>query len=67
MPKYVILCPSCNSEFISYEKYISHVFEKHQDQPSLRMQAKVIKKEIDEGSANNSPIRKPERGGKKGP
>jgi sulfur relay (sulfurtransferase) DsrC/TusE family protein len=54
LPKFVILCPSCNSEFISYEIYISHVFEKHQDQPSLRMQAKVIKKKIDEDSANLS-------------
>ena len=66
MPKYVILCPSCNSEFTSYEKYIGHVFEKHQDQPSLRMQAKVIKKEIDEGSADDGPVRKAERGEKIG-
>jgi hypothetical protein len=32
------------------------------------MQARVIKKELYEASsANNSPITKPERGGKKGP
>jgi uncharacterized C2H2 Zn-finger protein len=48
MPKYMVLCPSCNSEFLSYEEYISHVFEKHEDQSSVRMQAKIIKKEIDE-------------------
>jgi uncharacterized C2H2 Zn-finger protein len=32
MPKYLVVCPSCNSEFLSYEEYISHVFEKHEDQ-----------------------------------
>jgi hypothetical protein len=48
MPKYLVVCPSCNSEFLSYEEYISHVFEKHEDQPSIRMQAKIIKKEINE-------------------
>jgi len=26
----------------------SHVLEKHEDQPSVRMQAKIIKKEINE-------------------
>ncbi|MGC2683376.1 MAG: hypothetical protein WA323_16060 [Candidatus Nitrosopolaris sp.] len=58
MPKYIVLCPSCNSEFASYEKYISHVFEKHKDQPSLRMRAKVIRKEINQGSsANRIPIK----------
>ena len=45
MPKYLVVCPSCNSEFLSYEEYISHVFE---NQPSVRMQAKIIKKDIDE-------------------
>ena len=53
MPKYVILCPSCNAEFLSYEKYVSHVFEKHEDQPSLRMQAKIIKKETNSGPNKN--------------
>lgn len=47
MPKYVVLCPSCNLESLSYEKYIRHVYDKHEVQPSLRMQAKIIKKEID--------------------
>ena len=46
MPKYLVVCPSCNSEFLSYEEYISHVFQK--DQPSIRMQAKIIKKDINE-------------------
>jgi uncharacterized C2H2 Zn-finger protein len=53
MSKYVILCPSCNAEFLSYEKYVSHVFEKHEDQPSLRMQAKIIKKETNSGPNKN--------------
>ena len=35
--------PSCNSEFPSYEQYISHVFQKHEDQPSVRMQANYKK------------------------
>jgi uncharacterized C2H2 Zn-finger protein len=48
MPKYLVVCPSCNSEFLSYEEYISHVFEKHEEQPSIRMQAKIIMKEINE-------------------
>jgi uncharacterized C2H2 Zn-finger protein len=48
MPKYLVICPSCDSEFVSYEEYIIHVFQKHEDQPSVRMQAKITKKEIDE-------------------
>jgi hypothetical protein len=53
MPKYVVVCPSCNSEFLSYEEYISHVFEKHKDQPSVTMQAKIIKKDINELQLTN--------------
>ena len=41
---YRVVCPACESEFTSYEKYIHHVFEKHENQPSLRMKAKIIKK-----------------------
>jgi hypothetical protein len=48
MPKYLVVCPSCNSEFLSYEEYISHVFEKYEDQPSVRMQPKIMNKEINE-------------------
>jgi hypothetical protein len=48
MPKYLVVCPSCNSEFLSYEEYISHVFQKHEDQPSVIMQAKITKKDINE-------------------
>ena len=48
MNKYKVVCPSCNSEFENYETYIGHVFEKHEDQPSLRMQAKIVKKEDSE-------------------
>jgi hypothetical protein len=33
---------------MSYEEYITHVFQKHEDQPSVRMQAKIIKKENNE-------------------
>jgi hypothetical protein len=48
MPKYLVVYPSCDSEFLSYEEYISQVLEKHEGQPSVRMQAKIIKKEINE-------------------
>jgi hypothetical protein len=48
MPKNLVVCPSCNPEFLTYEECISHVFEKHEDQPSVIMQAKIIKKEINE-------------------
>jgi uncharacterized C2H2 Zn-finger protein len=48
MSKYKVVCPSCNAEFENYETYINHVFEKHEDQPSLRMQAKIVKKENEE-------------------
>jgi uncharacterized C2H2 Zn-finger protein len=41
---YRVVCPACKSEFVSYEKYIDHVFQKHDNQPSLRMKAKIIKK-----------------------
>ena len=41
---YRVVCPACESEFINYEKYIDHVFQKHDNQPSLRMKAKIIKK-----------------------
>jgi uncharacterized C2H2 Zn-finger protein len=41
---YRVVCPACESEFVSYEKYIDHVFQKHDNQPSLRMKAKIIKK-----------------------
>jgi hypothetical protein len=39
---------ACSSEFENYEKYINHVFEKHENQASLRMRAKVVKKETNE-------------------
>jgi uncharacterized C2H2 Zn-finger protein len=48
MNKYKVVCPSCNSEFENYEKYINHVFEKHENQPSLRMRARIVKKENNE-------------------
>jgi hypothetical protein len=48
MNKYKVVCPSCNSEFENYETYINHIFEEHENQPSLRMRAKIVKKEISE-------------------
>jgi hypothetical protein len=48
MNKCKVVCPSCNSEFQSYEKYINNIFEKHENQPSLRMRAIIVKKEINE-------------------
>jgi uncharacterized C2H2 Zn-finger protein len=45
MNKYKVVCPSCSSKFENYEKYINHVFEKHKNQPSLRMRAIIIKNE----------------------
>ena len=43
---YTIVCPECDSEFRSYEKYINHVFRDHEDQPSLRMRALVREKKV---------------------
>jgi hypothetical protein len=48
MSKYVVVCPSHNSEFLGYEEYICHVLQTHEDQPPVRMQAKIKKKEINE-------------------
>jgi uncharacterized C2H2 Zn-finger protein len=45
LKSYFVACPECDSEFVSYEKYIDHVFENHKDQPSLRMKANIRKKE----------------------
>ena len=39
-----VVCPACDSEFPSYEKYVNHVFLNHKDQPFLRMKAKIRKK-----------------------
>lgn len=41
LKSYRVVCPACDSEFLSYEKYIDHVFQNHEDQPSLRMKAKI--------------------------
>jgi hypothetical protein len=38
-----VLCPACDSEFPSYEKFIDHGFLNHKDQPSLRMKVKIRK------------------------
>jgi uncharacterized C2H2 Zn-finger protein len=43
LKSYRVVCPACDSEFLSYEKYIDHVFQNHEDQPSLRMKAKIRK------------------------
>jgi hypothetical protein len=42
-----VVCPACDSEFLSYERFIDHVFLNHKDQPSLRMKAKIRKTEHD--------------------
>jgi hypothetical protein len=47
LKSYRVVCPECDSEFMSYEKFINHVFTSHEDQPSLRMKAIVKKKEAD--------------------
>lgn len=44
-----VVCPACDSEFLSYERFIDHVFLNHKDQPSLRMKAKIRKTEHDWG------------------
>jgi hypothetical protein len=40
---YCIVCPSCDSRFDNYEKFVDHIIESHKDQPSLRMKAKIIR------------------------
>jgi hypothetical protein len=45
LKRYRVVCPECDSEFLSYEKYMSHIFRIHEDQPSLRMKATVKKEE----------------------
>ena len=45
MKSYRVICPACNSEFRSFEKYLDHVFQNHEDRLSLRMKAITIKKE----------------------
>jgi uncharacterized C2H2 Zn-finger protein len=53
LDSYRIVCPACSSEFLSYEKYVGHVFESHGDQPSLRMKA-IIRKEEEEEEEEDS-------------
>jgi hypothetical protein len=43
MANFIVVCPACNCEFSNYEKFNEHVFENHEDQPSLRMKAKIMK------------------------
>lgn len=45
--KFYIVCSACGAEFHSYEEYVNHVFEKHEDHLSLRMTAN-IRKDSDE-------------------
>jgi uncharacterized C2H2 Zn-finger protein len=54
LKNYYVACPECGSEFVSYEKYIDHVFEKHKDQPSLRMKPNISKKEENRGGSDLS-------------
>jgi uncharacterized short protein YbdD (DUF466 family) len=46
---YTIVCPECDSEFPSYEKYIKHLFSDHEDQPSLRKRAFVRERKNNKG------------------
>jgi hypothetical protein len=39
---YRVVCPACNDSFPSYEKFIGHVFKAHENEPALRMKAKVV-------------------------
>jgi hypothetical protein len=43
MANFIVLCPACNCGFPNYEKFNDHIFEYHEDQPSLRMKAKIMK------------------------
>ncbi len=42
MANFIVVCPDCNCGFPNYEKYNQHIFESHQDKPSLRMKARII-------------------------
>jgi hypothetical protein len=39
---YRVVCPACSMSFPSYEKYIDHVFKDHNDQPALRLKARIV-------------------------
>ena len=43
MADFIVVCPACNYGFPNYEKFSEHIFESHEDQPSLRMRAKIMK------------------------
>ena len=54
MKSFRVVCPACDSEFLSYEKYFDHVFLNHTDQPSLRMKVKIRKQDTNEIETNNT-------------
>ncbi|HEY3094928.1 MAG TPA: hypothetical protein VGJ42_04125 [Nitrososphaera sp.] len=41
--QYRVVCPACNNSFPSYERYIDHIFKDHDDQPALRMKARIVR------------------------
>jgi hypothetical protein len=42
MANFIVVCPDCNRGFPNYEKYNQHIFEKHEDKPSLRMKTRIV-------------------------
>lgn len=38
-----VVCPACDDSFPSYEKYVDHVFKDHDNEPALRMKARVVR------------------------
>jgi hypothetical protein len=41
MANFIVVCPDACG-FPNYEKYNQHIFESHEDKPSLRMKARII-------------------------
>jgi hypothetical protein len=44
MRNFIVVCPACNNRFPNYEKFNQHIFANHEGQPSLRMKAKIMKR-----------------------
>lgn len=40
---YRVVCPACDTPFLSYEKYVNHVFKNHSDRPALRLKARIVR------------------------
>jgi hypothetical protein len=48
MANFIVVCPDCACRFPNYEKYNQHIFESHEDKPSLRMKARIIECDQDQ-------------------